>query len=113
VRQICARLVNYLPATLDGNGSRVVEPRSPLVHVWGAPPIVMRCGVPTPRGFDPASAQVARVDGVRWFQYIGADTVTWTAIRTGANIELVVPKSYVGQGGLLVELGRAIRQTID
>jgi hypothetical protein len=113
VRQECARLVNYLPPTLDGNGSRVVDPRSPLVHAWGSPPIVMRCGVPTPPGFDPSSAQVARVDGVRWFQYVGTDTVTWTAVRRIANVELVVPKAYQGQGGLLVELGTAIRKTIQ
>jgi hypothetical protein len=73
----------------------------------------MRCGVPTPAGFDPSSTQVARVDGVRWFQYIGSDTVTWTAVRENANVELVVPKSYEGQGGLLVELGNAIRKSID
>jgi hypothetical protein len=112
-RETCARLVNYLPPTLDGHGSRVIDPRTPLVHVWGSPPIVMRCGVETPAGYEPSSAQVATVNGVHWFQYVGTDEVTWTAVRHDANVELVVPKTYEGQGGLLVELGKAITQTID
>jgi hypothetical protein len=90
----------------------VTEPRTPLVHVWGSPPIVMRCGVATPPGYDPSSALVATVNGVRWFQHNDGDRVTWTAVRRGANIELVVPKFYEGQGGFLVELASSIKQTI-
>ncbi|MDQ1695580.1 MAG: hypothetical protein QOJ03_933 [Frankiaceae bacterium] len=108
----CARLVNYLPAVLDGEHARVVSPRSPLVHAWGSPPVVMRCGVPQPGSFDPASPQTATVNGVTWFQEVGADTVTWTAIRHDADVELIVPTSYEAQGGFLVELSRALKQTI-
>jgi Protein of unknown function (DUF3515) len=109
----CARLVDYLPAVLDGKHSRVVEPRSPLVHAWGSPPIVLRCGVPQPADYDPGSPQTASVDGVIWFQHIGRTTVTWTAIRHAADVELIVPTSYAAQGGFLVELGKALKQTID
>ena len=112
VLEQCARLVNYLPQALHGQKSRVVRPRSPLVHAWGDPPIVMRCGVPRPAGYDPASAQTATVDGVSWFQHIESTRVRWTAIRKTVNVELVVPRSYESQGGFLVELGAAIRQTI-
>jgi len=73
----------------------------------------MRCGVAEPPGYDPGSRQVASVDGVIWFQEIGRDTVTWTAIRKTADVELIVPTSYDAQGGYLVELGKAVKQTID
>jgi hypothetical protein len=109
----CARLVNYLPSILDGRHSRVVQPRSPLIHAWGSPAIVLRCGVPQPADFDPGSPQTATVDGVIWFQQIGKATVTWTAIRHTADVELIVPTSYDAQGGFLVELGKALKQTID
>ena len=112
VLEQCARLVNYLPPTLHGQKSRVVRPRSPLVHAWGDPPIVMRCGVPRPAGYDPASAQTATVDGVSWFQHIESTQVRWTAIRKTVNVELVVPRSYEAQGGFLVELGASIKKTI-
>ena len=91
----------------------MTEPRTPLVHVWGSPPIVMRCGVPVPEGYDPTSALAATVNGVRWYQHNGDDAVTWTAVRKGANIELTVPHEYEGQGGFLVELADSIKQTID
>jgi hypothetical protein len=113
VAAACARLVNYLPAILDGKRSRVVQPKSPLVHAWGSPPIVLRCGVPQPADYDPGSPQTATVDGVVWFQDIGRTSVTWTAIRRTADVELVVPTSYEAQGGFLVELGKSLKQTID
>jgi hypothetical protein len=105
--------VNYLPSMLDGHRSRVIDPRSPLVHAWGSPPIVLRCGVPEPADYDPGSPQTATVDGVIWFQQIGQKSVTWTAIRHNADLELIVPTSYDAQGGFLVELGKAIKQTIS
>lgn len=112
VTEACARLVNYLPARLDGHGSRVVSPRSPLVHAWGSPPIVMRCGVPRPPGFSRSSPLATTVDGVLWFQRPGPNLVRWTAVRREANVELAVPTSYDAQGGFLVELSSPIKQTI-
>ena len=109
----CAHLVDYLPSRLDGHSSRLVRPRSPLVHAWGSPPIVLRCGVPQPATYDPGSPQTASVDGVIWFQRIGRTAVTWTAIRRTADVELTVPRSYDAQGGFLVELGKALKQAID
>jgi hypothetical protein len=112
VLEQCARLVNYLPATLNGQKSRVVRPRSPLVHAWGDPPITMRCGVPKPAGYDPSSYRTASVDGVSWFQEIGPSVVRWTAVRSAVNVELAIPRSYEGQGGFLVALGASIKKTI-
>ncbi|MBV9293335.1 MAG: DUF3515 domain-containing protein [Frankiales bacterium] len=112
VREACAHLVDYLPTFLSGHRSRVVQPRSPLVHAWGSPPIVLRCGVPKPKGFDPASPQVAQVNGVQWFQVVGAKAVTWTAIRKTADVELVVPTSYQSQGPFLVVIGRSLTRSL-
>jgi hypothetical protein len=112
VLETCARLVNYLPATLVGEHARVVKPKSPLVHAWGSPAIALRCGVPRPSSYDPSSPQTAVVDGVTWFQQIEPKQVRWTAIRKTANVELVIPRSYEGQGGFLVAIGAALRKTI-
>jgi len=108
----CARLVNYLPAKLDGQHSRVVRPRSPLVHAWGSPPIVLRCGVPRPAGYDPASPQTASVNGVVWFQQVEPNDVRWTAIRRTADVELLVPRHYEAQGGFLVELAGSLKRSL-
>jgi hypothetical protein len=106
----CSHLVDYLPSRLDGHHTRVVRPTSPLVHAWGSPPIVLRCGVPEPAGYSRLSPQTATVDGVVWFQEISRTTVTWTAIRKSAYVALIVPTSYPSQGGLLVELGASLKR---
>jgi hypothetical protein len=111
-RAICARLVDRLPTHLDGHRSRVVQPASPLTHAWGDPPIILRCGVAKPVGYSSTSVQTADVNGVQWFQQVGPAIVRWTAVRRSANVELAVPTSYDAQGGLLVELGAAIRASI-
>jgi hypothetical protein len=49
---------------------------------------------------------------VTWFQQIGIHVVRWTAIRSSANVELVVPKSYSAQGGFLAELAPALRHAL-
>ena len=74
---------------------------------------MLRCGVPQPADYDPGSPQTASVNGVIWFQSIGRTTVTWTAIRHAADVELIVPTSYQAQGGFLVELAKALKQTIN
>jgi hypothetical protein len=112
VRSACAQLVDYLPSLLDGQRTRVVEPRSPLVHAWGNPPVVLRCGVPRPPGYSRSSPLTTSVDGVLWFQQLADDGVHWTAIRHDANLELVVPRSYDAQGGFLAELDPPIKRTI-
>jgi hypothetical protein len=112
VRAACAALVDYLPALLEGKHTRPLTTRSPLVHAWGAPPIVLRCGVPTPAGYSRGSTQTADVDGVSWFQQIGRDVVRWTAVRRTANVELDVPKSYPAQGGFLVVIGAKLRAAL-
>jgi hypothetical protein len=108
----CSRLVEHLPNQLENLNSRLVSPRSPLVHAWGERPVVLRCGVPTPAGYDPDSASTAAVNGVDWFQQVFHDHVVWTAVRKSANIELTVPTSYEAQGGFLVEIGAAIAATV-
>lgn len=109
----CARLTDHLPNQLENLNSRLVNPRGPLVHAWGdRKPVVLRCGVPTPAGYDPNSASTARVNGVDWFQQIFPDRVVWTAVRKTANVELTVPTSYDAQGGFLVDIGAAVAATV-
>jgi hypothetical protein len=113
VAATCAHLVDHLPSILDGLRSRVLTPRSPLTHAWGKPPVILRCGVNKPPGYDPASTQVATVNGVAWFQQVGPDAVHWTAVRHNANVDLEVPTSYQAQGGYLVDRAEAIKQSIS
>jgi hypothetical protein len=108
----CARLTDHLPNQLENLNSRLVNPRGPLVHAWGNKPVVLRCGVPTPAGYDPNSVSTAAVNGVDWFQQVFPEKVVWTAVRKTANIELTVPTSYDAQGGFLVDIGAAVAAAV-
>jgi hypothetical protein len=111
---LCNALNDRLPNLLENLQSRRTTPRSPLVHAWGERhPVVLRCGVPRPPGFSDSSPQTVQVDSVTWFQRVEGATVSWTAIRRTANIELLVPTAYSEQGAFLVDLGQAISRSIQ
>ena len=110
---VCNQLNDTLPNLLENLQSRPTRPRSPLVHAWGnTHPVVLRCGVPTPRGYSDSSPQTALVDKVTWFQQIEGEQVVWTAVRTHINVELTVPTHYQGQGAFLLDVGSVIASTI-
>jgi len=115
VQQLCDHLGNQLPPTLAALPSRVVNPRSPLTHAWGSPPVVLRCGVPAPTGYRPSSASTTAINGVRWYQVVGDRAVVWTAIRPGpvahssVFVELAVPTHYPAADAFLVALANPIK----
>jgi hypothetical protein len=96
----------------------VTTPRTPLVHAWGTPPIVMTCGVDRPTGYSPKASETTAVNGVRWFEQAGSDPVVWTAVRLDSGgaapvyVRLTVPTSYAEQGAFLVDLAPALRAAL-
>jgi hypothetical protein len=119
VVELCDHLGNQLPSTLNSLHDRVTEPESPLVHAWGSPAVVLRCGVSRPAGYSPAASPTTAVDGVRWFQQVGPKIVTWTAIRRGPGgrgatyLSLAVPTHYQAADGFLVELADPIKSALQ
>lgn len=118
VAERCAQLGNVVPQRLESLRPRVISPRSPLVHAWGSPAVVLTCGVARPAGYSPTSSETTEVDGVRWFEQPGSDMVVWTAVRPaaggGATIyaALQVPTHYQGQGAFLVDLAGALKTAL-
>jgi hypothetical protein len=106
----CARLVNALPATLEGQGTRATRPRSPLTHAWGQAAVVLRCGVPRPAGI--AGAQIVIVNGVRWFKGSGQGSISWTALRPDTYVAVTIPTSYEDQGAFLVDLASPLKSAL-
>jgi hypothetical protein len=116
VRVRCASLNDLLPPRLGSLKPRVISPRTPLVHVWGDPPVLLACGVPAPAGYSPQSSETTNVDGVSWFQQPGSKDVVWTAVRGSAAapvyVRLTVPTSYQGQGAFLVALAGSLKRAL-
>ena len=118
VAERCAQLGDVLPQRLESLKPRVISPRSPLVHAWGSPAVVLTCGVSVPAGYAASSSEVTNVNGVNWYQQPGDKTVTWTAIRPGVIAHqpifarLEVPTRYQVQGAFLVDLAAPLKTAL-
>ncbi len=111
-RKACSELVDTLPDHVSDQEQRETK-GDPLAAAWGDPPIVLRCGVGTPAGYDQFSAcQV--VNGLGWFvpeetmDDQGADVVMTTVGREPA-VEVKVPAKYRPPPAVMVDLGTAVK----
>jgi hypothetical protein len=121
VAEVCAHLNNALPQRLESLRPRAITPRSPLVHAWGSPAVVLTCGVRRPAGFSTTSSETTQVNAVQWYQQPGTTVVTWTAIRPGVvtggrpnpiYVALAVPTHYQAQGAFLVDLALPLKSAL-
>jgi hypothetical protein len=104
---VCARLLDDLPDTVDGQQRRDVSPPDALAAAWGDPAIVLRCGVSRPATLTP-QAQLFEVNGVAWFpEQLTAGYVFTTYDRT-AYVEVTVPDAYAPEVDALVDLTSAV-----
>lgn len=106
----CADLVDALPQRLVGQERRGPE----VAHgaAWGAPAVVLRCGVDEPAGFDELSTcQV--VNDVAW--YIPDEQVTgepvdivMTTVGRRPNVEVSLPEEYFPPAAAMAQLSDAL-----
>jgi hypothetical protein len=115
----CDRLGADLPDSLGGLKVRPTKPRSSLTHAWGSPAVTLSCGVPKPSGYRPDSSSTLSVDNVQWFEQVGKDNVTWTAVRptplspNRIYVALIVPKKYPQGAAFLTALAGPLKNTLD
>jgi hypothetical protein len=94
----CDDFAAELPATLAEQKQVEIEPKSAPAAAYGDPAIVVRCGVPKPKGFGLASS-CEQADGVGYYipdaQYTdqGAD-VTLYAAGYRPRVEVTIPAKY-------------------
>jgi uncharacterized protein DUF3515 len=80
--------------TQDGTPSDL---QAGAVAAWGDPPVVLRCGIPTPAELT-CSAPVQVVDGVTWLPLSGQGGTTYLVVDRSVRIALTVPDSVTGTG---------------
>ncbi len=111
VANVCADLIDALPAEVEKQPARDTEPESDLTAAWGSPPIVLRCGVAEPAAFKPTS-QLTSVNGVHWFPEKRDDGYLFTTWGRIVRIEVAVPSTYSPEVNPLVDVAHAIKTTI-
>ena len=110
----CRRLVDDLPDLVDGAERRPVEPADAPAAAWGDPPIVLRCGVTEPRGFDElSSCQIT--NGVAWFipeeQITGQPVdIVMTTVGRSPNVEVRIPAEYFPPADTMVDVAATVKQ---
>jgi hypothetical protein len=113
---VCRKLVNAAPQHVSEAVRRPVSPRDAYAAAWGDPPIVLRCGVGRPKGFDKFSTcQVT--DGVGWYipedQITGSPTrIVMTTVGREPNVEVRIPADYFPPAATMVDLASAIKRTV-
>ena len=96
----CTSLLDALPENLgDYTRAELADPAPVGVRAWvsaeeNAEPVVLRCGLPRPIGFDVA-APLQVINGVQWFEVSGADdgidASTWFVVDRGVYVALTIP----------------------
>lgn len=96
----CTSLLDALPEDLgDYTRAELADPAPVGVRAWvsaeeNAEPVVLRCGLPRPIGFDVA-APLQVINGVQWFEVSGADdgidASTWFVVDRGVYVALTIP----------------------
>lgn len=97
----CTALTAALPDTLGGLPRRTIaqgeDPSLIGVAGWGEPPVVLRCGVPTPAELT-CTAALQVVDGVAWLPLsFGGDT-TYFLVDRSVRVALTVPGAVSSTG---------------
>jgi hypothetical protein len=99
-RTPCARVLGDLPSKVAGQSRRTVS-GSAYAAAWGDPAIVLRCGVPLPRGY--ASAPCITRNGIGWSIPLtqaddqGSDVVMTLAHRS-LVLQVLLPARYRPNG---------------
>jgi hypothetical protein len=106
----CPKLMSTLPLELTGQASRLVRSDTPYAYAWGDPPIVLRCGVPTPAGFVVGTGAI-QINGVQWYVDTSDPAATvWTTVDRPVGIEVRVPASL--DSASVTELTSLIAKTL-
>ncbi|MET0468974.1 MAG: DUF3515 family protein [Aeromicrobium sp.] len=101
----CKALLADLPTSVAGEDSILVAGNN--AAAWGAPPIILRCGVEPPAimDTDPPCNYVAGVD---WVSETTADGFLFTTIGRQFRVSVEVPDAYDPAAEALADLAGAV-----
>lgn len=103
----CQALFADAPRTVSGEDSIAVKDDNAVA--WGAPAIILRCGVERPATLD-ATAACYPVDGVDWFSEDIADGFLFTTIGRTFYVSVEVPEAYEPGADALADLAETIKR---
>jgi hypothetical protein len=103
----CKALYADVPRSVAGEDSILVHGDNAVA--WGAPPIILRCGVEKPADLNETS-KCFPAGGVDWFAETTADGFLFTTIGRQFFISVEVPDAYDPESDALVDLAPTIEK---
>lgn len=103
----CKALYADAPQEVAGQDSILVKDDTAVA--WGAPAIILRCGVEKPDALDRASACYP-VAGVDWFSETTSDGFVFTTVGRRFYVSVEVPDDYDPASDALADLASAIQK---
>ncbi len=113
----CAGLLKALPRSVAGQKRRAVSTGShQYAAAWGDPPIVLRCGVPRPKGLT-RSATCQQVNGVGWFVppaqiNRGRGPIVMTTIGVQPRVQVRLPGEYWPPAAAMADLAGSVKAAL-
>lgn len=103
----CKALFADAPRVVKGED--IITVKDDNAVAWGAPAIVLRCGVERPAALT-VSAECYPVDGVGWFAETIADGFLFTTIGREFFISVEVPEDHQPASDVLADLAATIKK---
>jgi len=103
----CKALFADAPQKVAGEDSILVEDDN--AAAWGAPAIILRCGVEKPADLTQTSPCYP-VDDVDWFAETTADGFLFTTVGRSFYVSVEVPAAYDPASDALADLAAAVRK---
>ena len=101
----CKALFADSPQKVAGQDSILVKDDNAVA--WGAPPIILRCGVEKPSALTPSSACYP-VGDVDWFSETTNDGYLFTTIGRSFYVSVEVPRDYDPASDALADVAAAV-----
>jgi hypothetical protein len=105
----CKALLADLPRSVAGEDSILVEGDN--AAAWGAPPVILRCGVERPAVMD-TDPPCNYVEGVDWVSETTADGFLFTTIGRRFRVSVEVPDAYDPASDALADLAGAVKKHV-
>jgi hypothetical protein len=102
----CEAILADAPEKL-GDQERIAVKGDPGI-AWGAPAIVLRCGMPRPAQIS-ATAACYPVEGVDWFADERDGETEFTTIGRDTYVSVLIPDAYNPSSDVLAELAATVK----
>lgn len=103
----CKALFADAPANVAGEDSILVDGDNAVA--WGAPAIILRCGVEKPAALT-ATSECYPVGDVDWFPETTADGYLFTTVGRTFFVSVEVPRDYDPASDALADVATAIKK---